>query len=353
MQRFDINNSDWAALFRSNDGGSELFQSLVDNSDLLNTNDGWALTQGHIADAPTPVADDGSATFRMTSSKLEAAPVMDLRAPLGDSYQMDNNGEDEYTASIPDFIGRGFVETAAQRIYKQKIFAQLGNADRIIANWVRDYLAVGLRSAKATLNNVTAQLETKGKIDYTGLGAGVYAKLYDARIPKDNFQKAGTKAWTDADCKILTQMRKLEDAYRDKRGGYNGALTWKMTKKMYNDVFLQNQEVRDMYVTWCKANYIAYVEGMPITNEQFLNSFTDIQGISPIEIVTERSATRLALPTRLYRDGPTTAWFFALLEMQWSSSMSMSWSVRCSATATAQALSTPLSRLCLTAWSLP
>ena len=232
MQRFDINNSDWAALFRSNDGGSELFQSLVDNSDLLNTNDGWALTQGHIADAPTPVADDGSATFRMTSSKLEAAPVMDLRAPLGDSYQMDNNGEDEYTASIPDFIGRGFVETAAQRIYKQKIFAQLGNADRIIANWVRDYLAVGLRSAKATLNNVTAQLETKGKIDYTGLGAGVYTKLYDARIPKDNFQKAGTKAWTDADCKILTQMRKLEDAYRDKRGGYNGALTWKMTKKM-------------------------------------------------------------------------------------------------------------------------
>ena len=292
MQRFDINNSDWAALFRSNDGGSELFQSLVDNSDLLNTNDGWALTQGHIADAPTPVADDGSATFRMTSSKLEAAPVMDLRAPLGDSYQMDNNGEDEYTASIPDFIGRGFVETAAQRIYKQKIFAQLGNADRIIANWVRDYLAVGLRSAKATLNNVTAQLETKGKIDYTGLGAGVYAKLYDARIPKDNFQKAGTKAWTDADCKILTQMRKLEDAYRDKRGGYNGALTWKMTKKMYNDVFLQNQEVRDMYVTWCKANYIAYVEGMPITNEQFLNSFTDIQGISPIEIVTEKERNK-------------------------------------------------------------
>lgn len=87
-------------------------------------------------------------------------------------------------------------------------------------------------------------------------------------------------------------MRKLEDAYRDKRGGYNGALTWKMTKKMYNDVFLQNQEVRDLYVTWCKANYIAYVEGMPITNEQFLNSFTDIQGISPIEIVTEKERNK-------------------------------------------------------------
>lgn len=292
MQRFDINNSDWAALFRSKDGGSELFQSLVDNSDLLNMDEGWAMTQGHIADAPTPTADDGSATFRMTSHKLEAAPVMDMRAPLGDSHQMDAEGEAEYAASIPDFIGRGFVETAAQRIYKQKQFAQFGNTDRIIARWVRDYLAVGLKSAKATLNNTTAQLETTGKIDYTGLGAGIYSKLYDARLPKDNFQKAGAKAWTAADCKILTQMRKLEDDYRDKRGGYDGALTWKMTKKMYNDVFLQNQEVRDLYVAWCKANYIAYVEGMPITNEQFLKSFTDIQGISPIEIVVEKERNK-------------------------------------------------------------
>ena len=48
MQRFDINNSDWAALFRSKDGGSELFQSLVDNSDLLNMDEGWAMTQGII-----------------------------------------------------------------------------------------------------------------------------------------------------------------------------------------------------------------------------------------------------------------------------------------------------------------
>lgn len=292
MQRFDINNSDWAALFRSKDGGSELFQSLVDNTDILNMDYGWAFTQGHVAGAPTPTADDGSATFRMESYKLEAAPVMDLRAPLGDSHQMDAEGMEEYTASIPDFIGRGFVETAAQRIYKQKMFAQFGNADSIISRWVRDYLLVGLNSAKATLNNMTAQLQTTGKIDYTALGAGAYAKLHDARIPTENFKKAGAKAWTDPDCKILTQMRKLEDEYRDSRGGYNGALTWKMTKKMYHDVLLQNPEVISLYEKWCTANYIAYVQGMPITNEQFLKSMTDIQGISPIEIVVEKERNK-------------------------------------------------------------
>ncbi len=292
MQRFDINNSDWAALFRSKDNGSELFQSLVDNTAILNIDYGWALSQGHIADAPTPTADDGSATFRMESYKLEAAPLMDLRAPLGDSHQMDANGMEEYAASIPDFIARGWTETAAQRIYKEKMFAQFGNSDKIIARWVQDVLLRGLNSAKSTLNQMGAQLATTGKVDYTGLGAGAYAKLQDARIPADNFKHAGAKIWTDTSCNILTQMRKIEDAYRDKRGGYDGALVWKMTKKQYNDVFLQNKEVRDLYVTWCKANYIAYVEGMPITNEQFLKSIADIQGISPIEIVVEKERNK-------------------------------------------------------------
>ena len=290
--RFDFNNSDWAALFRSRDNGSELFQSLVDNTPVLNLDLGWALSQGHIADAPTPTADDGSATFRIESSKLEAAPLMDLRAPLGESHQMDAEGAEEYVASIPDFIARGWTETAAQRAYKERIYAQLGNTDRIIANWVEKVLLRGLNSAKSTLNQIGAQLATKGKADYKGLGAGIYAKLHDARIPAENFVKAGTKTWTDPACKILTQMRKIEDNYRDKRGGYSGALTWRMTKNMYVNTFLQNQEVRDLYASWCKANYIAYVDGMPITNEQFLQSFTEIQGISPIEIVTEKERNK-------------------------------------------------------------
>lgn len=292
MQRFDINNSDWAALFRSRDNGSELFQSLVDNTEVLNANYGWALTQGRIADAPTPTGADGAAVFQMESYKLESAPLMDLRAPLGDSHQMDANGMEVYAASVPDFIARGWVETAAQRAYKERILAQYGNSDKIIARWVEDALLRGLNSAKSTLNSMTAQLETKGEIDYTGLGAGIYTKIHKARIPKENFVKAGKAVWTSPDCNILTQMRKIEDKYRESRGGYNGALVWKMTKKMYNDTFLQNKEVRDLYIAWCKANYVAYVEGMPITNEQFLKSFMDIQGISPIEIVSEKERNK-------------------------------------------------------------
>jgi hypothetical protein len=292
MQRFDINNSDYAALFHSKGDGPKILQSILDDSRLFGIDYGWALTQGRVANAPTPTNADGAAVFQVESRKLEAAPLMDLRAPLGDSHQMDNEGMEFYTASIPDFIARGWVETATQRAYKEKMFAQFGNDATLIAQWVRDVASVGINSAKSTLNNMTAQLETTGKIDYTGLGAGIYTPLHKANIPTDNFIKAGEKVWTDSDCKILTQMRKIEDAYRDSRGGYQGSLVWKMTKKMYQDTFLQNQEVRDLYVTWCKANYIAYVEGMPITNEQFLKSIADIQGISPIEIVTEKERNK-------------------------------------------------------------
>lgn len=292
MPRFDFNNSDYVALFCSKRNGQKLLQSLIDNTPILNIDYGWALTQGRLADAPIPTNADGTASFQIESRKLEAAPLMDLRSPLGDSHQMDAEGIDFYTASIPDFIARGWMENASQRAYKEKIFAQLGNSDRFIGAWVRDVVLTGLNSAKSTLNNMTAQLMTTGKIDYRGLGAGIYVPLHDAKIPAENFVKAGDKVWTAADCKILTQMRKIEDNYRNSRGGYEGPLVWKMTKKMYNETFLQNQEVRDLYVTWCKANYIAYVEGMPITNEQFLKSFTDIQGISPIEIVTEKERNK-------------------------------------------------------------
>lgn len=292
MQRFDFNNSDYACIFRSKDNGNQLFQSVVDNVDVLNANYPWALTQGRVANFPTPTDEKGVASFEMRSYKLEMAPLMDLRAPLGDSHQMDAQGIDVYTASIPDFIARGWTETAAMRANSEILFKQFGNSDVIMARWIQDILLVGFNSAKATLNNMTAQLQTTGKIDYIGLGAGSYTKLCNAHIPAENFIHGGEKAWTDADCKILTQMRKIEDKYRNDRGGYEGPLVWKMTKKMYNETFLQNKEVRDLYTTWCKANYIAYVEGMPITNEQFLKSITDIQGISPIEIVSEQERNK-------------------------------------------------------------
>lgn len=286
MQRFDINNSDYAHLFSSQDNGQTLLQSLLNDIDARIGNTGWAFSQGKKAAMPTPTNADGVAAFMVKARKLEMAPLMDLRAPLGDSNQMDNKGVEVYTATIPDFIARGWTENAKQRDYKEKMYALFGNDADLIKVWTRDVALVGIYSAKATLDLMTAQLETKGLIDWRTIGAGISAPIHKQVIPTDNFLNAGEKVWTASDCNILTQMRKIEDAYRDTRGGYEGALVWKMTKNTYHNVFLQNAEVKTLYQTWCKANYVAYVEGMPITSSQFLAAIADIQGISPIEVVS-------------------------------------------------------------------
>ena len=213
---------------------------------------------------------------------------MDLRAPLGDSNQMDKDGLYWYTASIPDFIAPGFVETAMEREAKEQQFELFGNDADLVAAWVHT-LQSQLDSADATMNFMTAQLMSKGHIDYRNIARGVQAPLHKADIPTENFTKAGTVVWTDEKCKILSQMAEKEKKYREK-WGYEGAMVWQVTRKMFYEVMLQNAEVKELIESFKKnpLAYIATTATAPTTRELFLAAFRDYPGVSPIEIVEER-----------------------------------------------------------------
>lgn len=86
MPKFDFNNSRYARFF-SDKTNQRFLQSFVNTEGLLYTNYGWYKTQGVKAGAPTPTAPNGIATFSVKGRDLKAAPLMDLRAPLGDSNQ--------------------------------------------------------------------------------------------------------------------------------------------------------------------------------------------------------------------------------------------------------------------------
>ena len=218
---------------------------------------------------------------------------MHLRAPLGDAPEMDASGIEMYTGSIPDFIGYKWTENARQRQYKKEIFEQFGNDTDLIQAWVRDVVQVGVNSAEATLTNLTAQLMTKASMSWKGMGEGIQMFLQKIEaFPEKNRLKAGTKAWTDPECKIINQMRKIEDKYRDDRGGYEGALVWKMTRKMYRETFLENAEVKEWYKNWCIAKRIAYTETMSVIDEDFTKTLADMTGLSPIEIVVEKERNK-------------------------------------------------------------
>ena len=292
MQQFDFNNSRYAKLFSSKDNINFL-RTFLNTKGLLYTNYGWYLTQGRRASMPTPTDYDGVASFSIKSRKAEAAPLMHLRAPLGDAPEMDNEGLEMYTGTIPDFIGYKWSENARQREYKEKLFEQFGNDADLMAAWVRDVVQVGKNSAEATLSNLTAQIMTTAKMSWKGKGEGLQQFLQKVEpFPAENRKKAGAKAWTDPDCNLISQMRKIEDDYRDERGGTEISLVWKMTRKMYRDVFLQNKEVKEWYINWCKAHDRAYTANMQILDEDFKNSLSDMTGLSPIEIVVEKERNK-------------------------------------------------------------
>lgn len=285
MAKFDFNNSRYARFF-SDKENQRFLQSFLDQREIFGTNYGWYLTQGRIATDLTPTDRSGIASFNIKCRKLKAATMMDMRAPLGDSMQKDKGELKWYTATIPDFIAQGFVEKATEREYRMKQFEEFGNDKDLVVEWsfqVQDLID----SLDMTMNFLTARLMSTGKIDYTGIGMGIQAPIQDALIPDECKKKGGEKAWTDSDCNILKQMQKLESDYREYYGNYKGALTWQMTKKFFFDTFLENASIKELYVNWCKAHYVAYVDGMSVTHEQFLKALSDIQGVSPIEIVEE------------------------------------------------------------------
>ena len=292
MQQIDFNNTRYAKLFSSKDNISFL-STFLNQKDLLYTNYGFYLTQGRRAAMPTPTDYDGVAAFSVKSRKAEAAPLMHLRAPLGDAPEMDNEGLEMYSGSIPDFIGYKWTENARQREYKEQLFSQFGNDADLIAAWVRDVVQVGKNSAEATLSNLTAQLISTAGMSWKGKGEGLQQFVGKIQsFPVENRKKAGAKAWSDSDCKIISQMRKIEDDYRDERGGTEIPLVWKMTRKMYRETFLENAEVKEWYKKWCIAHYKAYTDNMQILDEDFKNSLSDMTGLSPIEIIVEKQRNK-------------------------------------------------------------
>lgn len=283
MAQFDFNNSRYAKFFSSK-SNINFLQTFISTEGLLDVNNGWWKTQFTKAAAATPTDATGAATFTVKSRNMKAAPMMDLRAPLGDSTPLDNEGLMFYSATIPDFIAPGIVETATERKYKEEYMKQFGNDADIVAQWIQK-VQTQYDSANASVSNMGAQLISKGYIDYN-FGRGIKSPLHKANIPAENFVKAGAKVWTATDCQLLDQMVKKEQDFRD-RTGFTGAMKWQMPKDIYLNVFLKNTQVAEWVKSYRTLNDKPVTAGMVITEELY-KEVPVYPGLSPIEIVVEK-----------------------------------------------------------------
>ncbi|MDE6152308.1 MAG: major capsid protein [Prevotella sp.] len=295
MPKFDFNTSRYARLFSPKQVDRKLLMTIVNDEEIMGTNNSWYLTQGSVDPSFTPVDSTGLATFTVMERKLKNAPLADLRAPLGDAVQMDKEGLGFYSATIPDFITQKFVETAMSREDKEKRFAMFGNDTEIMKQWITEVTTLR-NSMDATMTWMTAQLMTTGKINYDGIGQGIYAPVHKANIPERNFRKAGAVVWTDPSAKIISEMQAIEGDYRT-LWGWSGAMKWQMTKKFFLNVFIKNAEVLDKVNEFRTLNDLVSVTFNNINTNVFNNAWENVRsayGLSPIELVEEKELNKTA-----------------------------------------------------------
>lgn len=284
MAKWDFNLSTYAQLWNDIDNGG-LLQTFLD-SEMVRMNYGFWASQFIVDPNITPRQADGTSTFSSKMRKQNAALVMDMRAPLGETKAGDKTGVEFYTATIPDFSAPSYHETAAERLYKEKMFEEyFGNDSQILLAYA-DKLQEMIDAADQSLNYMSAQLLSKGNITYD-IGRGAQGDLYEAKIPADNFVKAGEAVWSTTTTKILDQMRQIEEDAYD-RWGVSMPMKWQIPYQMFRDVFLKNEQVLE-WIRYTKSmDNVLLPEVFKPTQQMALDAIAMFEGVSPIEIIVEK-----------------------------------------------------------------
>lgn len=280
--------------------------TILQNPDLIKANHTFWREDFSVDPNITETNAEGEAVFTSRMRKLDVGTLMDMRAPLGDSIPEDAKGMEAYSGSIQEFISKGYVETAEMREYKRRLFAEIGDV-ALVGRFVEEVLQPRVDSANQTLSHMAAQLISTGKIIYNQ-GVGMKGSILKAAIPAENFLKAGEKVWTDSSALLLDQMRKIEEDFRDKTG-LAIPMQWKITRKMFNNVFLKNEQI----VKWIKDMYLVEsgqigvgttnLSGLVVNEENFNKYIQKVQGLSPIKIVDEKQNDLVNGTVNGWKDG--------------------------------------------------
>ena len=280
--------------------GRQIVTQILNTPELINANHTFWTEKFRVDPNITPTNQEGEAIFISRMRKLEGGVLMDMRAPLGDSVPEDVKGQDYYSGAIPEFISKGFVEKATERDYKEKLFAQFGDAS-LVAQYATDVLQNRLDSANQTLSHMSAQLLSSGKIIYKA-GVGIQGNVLKAKIPANNFLKAGAKVWTDTTARLLDQIVKIVDDINDATG-LNIQWQLEVTKEQFKNCFLKNEQV----IEWVRYMNIINNQPLPerliITRDMAMPALNAFEGLPPIVIVEEKQKDADSTMVHGWKDG--------------------------------------------------
>ena len=282
--KYDINLSDYAKFWESRDAAS-LFYKFINDPEIVAQRQFFWKNQFTVDPLLSPRNNDGTALFRTVVRERTVDNMLDMRAPLAETQPRDKKGLEAYTGPIPDFAAKGYVETAMEREARQRMFeSYFGNDAQILAAYADDIQDM-VDEANFTLSNLGAQLISKGEITYS-YGTGIKGNLYKCPIPTDNFKTAGLVAWADPTCKLLDQMEKIEQDFRD-ASGYNGNMKWQVTRDTFYNVILKNAQVIEYVNSFRTVNDMPVVAGWNVNEQMFNEAFAVNSKISPVEVIYE------------------------------------------------------------------
>ena len=283
--KYDFQNSNYSKLWDSKEGG-QLLTFLLNDPEMIRSNHNFWRQKFTVDPNITPTAADGTATFISKLRKPESGSLLHWRSPMGDTIVRDKKGIEFYTGVIGDFISDGFREQAMEREYKEQQFIEnFGNDAMIIAQFANEVQAL-VDSADQTLSNMGAQLMSKGHI-YYNYGLGLQGGIYKAEIPAENFITAGEKVWAAQDCKLLDQMRDIENKFKD-AWGLDLPMQWEVPYDMWHNVILKNNQIRTWVLENRKLNNQVVVDNMVVTEEMVKEYIGTFEGVSPIVVVEEK-----------------------------------------------------------------
>ncbi len=287
MPKFE--NSQYAKLWSAE--GRQVMSEILSTPDMVKLRNTFYQTRFKPDTMPTVRQSDGSIVFEAKMREIKSGSLMDLRAPLAESIQGEAGDVAVYRGSIPDLSAKSTTETAHERMYKQDLFEQFGDA-QLLANFAQEVLQAKLDSATQTLSNMAAQLMSKGEIEYTG-GSGLKMKVIKAEIPTWNFQKAGVKIWSDPTAPLIDILvKKVEEAKM--QFGIDVPFVLDVTKAQFDKYFLTNNQVKDRI----KFVYSSNGNNLPDT-------FTPTQEMALTTLALQTGMPKILIVEEAQRDGDT------------------------------------------------
>ena len=283
MAKFE--NSQFAKIYDSKEGRL-IVRELLANPDLIRANHLFWTTKFRVDPLLTPTDAKGRATFVSEMREDLSNYMLDMRAPLGDATPQEKGNLAFYTGVIPDFTSKAYVENASERIYKEKLFDQFGDA-RLLAMYAADVIQPMIDAGNQTLSYLSAMLLSTGKGIYDQ-GEGIQTPIYKVAIPANNFLTAGTVVWSDTtNCRLLDQIRKIYDDVRN-RIGLDLEMQLEVPRDIWNNYFLNNAQVIEWVRYVNSLNNVLLPQTLVLTDQMATEALASFMGLPRIVIIDEK-----------------------------------------------------------------